>query len=73
MTSGRDGRTGYLYIAPWLIGFLLLTAGPMCVSLYLSTTSWTMLTPPVQVGFRNYAAILTDDPIFTVSLLNTLV
>lgn len=72
MTYGRERFMGYLYIGPWLIGFLLLTAGPMCVSLYLSTTSWTMLAPPVQVGFANYASILTDDPLFTVSLVNTL-
>lgn len=72
MTARRADRTGYLYIAPWLLGFLLLTAGPMCVSLYLSTTSWTMLTPPVGVGPGNYTAILTDDPLFAVSLMNTL-
>jgi multiple sugar transport system permease protein len=72
MTYGRDRLVGYLYIGPWLIGFFLLTAGPMCASLYLSTTSWTMLAPPVQVGFSNYASILTDDPLFTVSLVNTL-
>ncbi|MBK7257254.1 MAG: sugar ABC transporter permease [Ignavibacteriae bacterium] len=72
MTYGRERFMGYLYIGPWLIGFFLLTAGPMCVSLYLSTTSWTMLAPPVQVGFANYASILTDDPLFTVSLVNTL-
>ena len=72
MTYGRERFMGYLYIGPWLIGFFLLTAGPMCVSLYLSTTSWTMLAPPVQVGFGNYASILTDDQLFTVSLVNTL-
>ena len=63
---------GYAYISPWLIGFLLLTAGPMIVSLYLSGTSWTMLTPPAPVGFANYATVLTDDPLFAVSLRNTL-
>jgi len=50
----------------------LLTAGPMIASLYLSSTSWTMLAPPVSVGLANYNAILADDPLFLESLGNTL-
>ena len=69
---GNGTLQGYAFIAPWMIGFLLLTAGPMLASLYLSTTSWTMLAPPVQVGSTNYTTILTNDPLFTVSLWNTL-
>jgi multiple sugar transport system permease protein len=69
---GRERFLGFVFIAPWLIGFLVLTAGPMIASVYLSTTSWTMLTPPSPVGFGNYATLLTDDPLFIVSLRNTL-
>jgi multiple sugar transport system permease protein len=72
MMPVRERFAGYLYIGPWLLGFLLLTAGPMCASLYLSTTSWTMLSPPAQVGISNYVSIMTDDPLFTVSLANTM-
>lgn len=74
MTGRRrqDRWLGYLFIAPWLTGFLVLTAGPMIASLYLSTTSWTMLAPPTHVGLGNYAAILTDDPLFVMSVGNTL-
>lgn len=71
--SSTGSLQGYAFIAPWMIGFLLLTAGPMVASLYLSTTSWTMLAPAVQVGGGNYAAILQDDPLFITSLANTLV
>lgn len=65
-------NSGYLFIAPWLLGFFLLTAGPMVASLYISTTSWSMLSPPVSVGLANYERILTDDPFFLKSLQNTL-
>jgi multiple sugar transport system permease protein len=68
----RDRWLGYAFIAPWMVGFLVLTAGPMIASLYLSTTSWTMLAPPTQMGLGNYASILTDDPLFATSLGNTL-
>ena len=71
---GNTRRTieGYLFISPWIAGFLLLTAGPMISSLYVSGTSWTMLSPPSWVGTANYARLLSDDHLFTVSLLNTL-
>jgi len=72
MTLLRRDAAGYAFIAPWLLGFLLLTAGPMAVSVYLSGTSWTMLSSPFPVGLSNYSAILSDDPLFVTSLLNTL-
>jgi multiple sugar transport system permease protein len=72
MKGGRENILGYVFISPWLTGFLLLTAGPMIASMYLSSTSWTMLAPPVSVGLANYKAILSDDPLFLESLANTL-
>src|SRR5512135_2352685 len=68
----RETVQGYLFIAPWFLGFLLLTAGPMLISLYISGTSWTMLSPPVWVGTENYTRVLGTDDLFTTSLLNTL-
>ena len=69
----REILEGYLFVTPWIAGFVLLTAGPMIASLYISGTSWTMLSPPAWVGAHNYARLLGDDSLFTVSLLNTLV
>jgi multiple sugar transport system permease protein len=68
----RRTLEGYLFVSPWLAGFLLLTAGPMIASLYISGTSWTMLSPPVWTGTQNYARLLGDDSRFGLSLLNTL-
>lgn len=64
-------RTGYLFIAPWLLGFLALTAGPMVVSLVLSFTKWSALTPmgdAESVGVANYQQLVTKDPTFWQSL-----
>jgi multiple sugar transport system permease protein len=72
LAAAKRDVAGYGFIAPWLIGFLFLTAGPMAVSVYLSGTSWTMLSPPVPVGLANYETLLSDDPLFVTSLLNTL-
>jgi multiple sugar transport system permease protein len=64
-------RAGFAFIAPWLIGFLSLTLGPMVVSLLLSFTRWSALTPMAQaqsVGLANYAELFANDPTFYRSL-----
>ncbi|HST05338.1 MAG TPA: sugar ABC transporter permease [Chloroflexia bacterium] len=58
----------YLCISPWLIGFLIWTAGPMFYSLYLSFTSWDLFTTPQWVGLGNYKDIFTDNPDFWQSM-----
>jgi len=58
-------------IAPWLLGFLIFTAGPMLGSIYLSLTRYEILTPPVFIGLKNYADTFKDE-LFQKSLYNTL-
>jgi len=67
----REDLTGYLFISPWLIGFLAFTLGPFLGSLYLSFSRWNLLTPIKWVGTANYLKIFTDDPTFLKSLSNT--
>lgn len=67
----RNSLEGYLFIAPWLVGFLLLTAGPMLVSVWMSLQRWNILTPPHYVGMGNYRKLFTEDPLFWKSLGNT--
>jgi len=69
--TGRRPRrrlAGYAFLSPWLIGFVLLTVGPMLASLYLSFTDYPILSPPKWVGLANYQRLLTDDPRFLSSL-----
>jgi multiple sugar transport system permease protein len=70
-SSLKREAQGYVFIAPWLLGFILFTAGPMVASVYISGTSWSMLSTPIGLGFENYERILTDDPLFVQSLWNT--
>ena len=49
-----EHRQGWLFVSPWVIGFGLLTAGPMFYSLYLSFTSASLLSPPQWIGLENY-------------------
>ncbi|WP_020138047.1 carbohydrate ABC transporter permease [Streptomyces sp. 351MFTsu5.1] len=63
--AGRHGRrrenlVGYLFMSPWLAGFLLLTAGPMVASLYYAFTRYNLFTPPEWVGLDNFTTMLQD-------------
>ena len=46
---------------PWFIGFIVLTALPMIMSLYYSFTNYNLLTAPSFVGFENYVKMFTTD------------
>ena len=69
----KDKVAPYLFLAPWLVGFLVITLGPMLVSLYLSFTDYSMLADPNWVGFDNYIKMFTNDPKYLESVRVTLV
>jgi multiple sugar transport system permease protein len=62
----------YLFVSPWLVGFLVFLLGPMVASVYLSMTDWDTFTAPTWVGLQNYVTLLRDDPVFWKALWNTL-
>jgi multiple sugar transport system permease protein len=66
----QRGFWGLVFISPWLLGFLLFTAGPMLASLYLSFCKYDLHTLE-WVGTKNYQVLLTRDPLFWKSLTNT--
>ena len=41
-----EGLRFYLFISPWLIGFILFYAGPIIASFFISFTEWPMLRSP---------------------------
>ncbi|WCD93360.1 carbohydrate ABC transporter permease [Microbacterium sp. nov. GSS16] len=68
----REAIAGYLFITPWIIGFLVFTAGAMIYSLYISFSNYNLATNSARpVGLDNYAELF-DDPRVMVSLGNTL-
>jgi multiple sugar transport system permease protein len=68
----RNLRNGLLFISPYLIGFLCFTAYPLGASLYYSTTNYNILKAPEFIGLHNYIKLLIDDPLFWISLKNTI-
>lgn len=66
----REALAGYLFIAPWLVGFVFLVSGPMLASLVLSFMRWDLFSPASWVGLDNFRRLLTD-PLVAKSLYNT--
>lgn len=64
----EQNRTAYLFLLPWFIGLICLTAGPMLGSIYLSLTKYDLFTAPKWTGFDNYVRIFTEDESFYSSL-----
>ena len=67
MLTGKRGllwterRDAFLFILPWLVGFVLFTAGPMLGSLYISLPRWEIVSASVWVGLDQYAPVELDN------------
>ncbi len=68
----QEALTGWLFVAPALIGFAIFTAFSMCYSLYISFTDWNILSDPKFVGWQNYVNLFTRDIFFGEYLWNTI-
>jgi ABC-type sugar transport system permease subunit len=72
--SGREALTFYLFVSPWLLGFVFLTLFPFVMSFVASFTNYDAMSPLALVdfiGLRNYLRAFTD-PDAERSFFNTL-
>jgi ABC-type sugar transport system permease subunit len=73
LRAKRENRIAYIFMLPWIIGFLLLTVFPFFFTIYLSMNmvglsamhGWEF----IPVGFDNFAAAFMRNPDFTPALL----
>ncbi|GAB3682460.1 carbohydrate ABC transporter permease [Angustibacter aerolatus] len=61
----QQTRAALLFISPWMIGFLVFTAGPMVASLVLSFTGYDLVSSPHWVGLDNYRELAGDPKVLT--------
>lgn len=73
LTHDYNNRAGYLFILPWLVGFLGYTIFPMITSLYYSFTKFDMVSTPKFIGLKNYIDIFTKDEKFYQALKVTFI
>lgn len=57
----RESLMGYLFLSPWILGFVIFLAGPMIASFYLSFTQYKVIKAPLWVGLANYQRMFTDE------------
>jgi multiple sugar transport system permease protein len=60
----REARWGIGFTSIWLIGFLVFSAVPLAMSVYISFTNWAPVSGPFwdahRVGIQNYQTFLSD-------------
>ena len=68
----RESTWGLLFLAPWMLGFVLFFAGPMLASLGASFTDLVLVRPEAThfVGLENWSRLI-GDPLVRKSLLVT--
>ncbi len=63
---------GLVYIAPWLVGFLVFQFYPLIASFIYSFTDYSINTKPNFIGFQNFIEMFKNDDNFFSSLRITL-
>ncbi len=56
-----DNLNGFLFLSPWLIGFVVFILFPMVASLVLAFTKYDILTAPQWVGLDNFTKMFQKD------------
>ncbi len=64
----KKNGPGYIFLSPWIIGFLFLAIGPILASLYLSFTRYDIINAPEWIGLDHYQYMFTMDRRFYKSL-----
>ena len=64
----RENLYGYLFISPWILGFVLFLAGPLLVSLGLMFTEYAGFKKITYVGLANFEELIKFDIRFIGSL-----
>lgn len=60
----REALTFYLWISPWVIGFLIWQLWPLIESFWLSFTNYRILNVPQFTGMANITKLLNDADFF---------
>lgn len=60
----RQGVTAFLFLAPYLIIFVVFRLVPSFASIFISFTKWSMVGSPEFVGLQNYWALFKDASFF---------
>ena len=60
LKSRNSNWWGYVFISPWILGFLIFTAGPMIASAYLAFTEYDGRNTALFTGLKNFSTLFKD-------------
>lgn len=60
----KERVAGYLFIAPWIIGFLLFYLFPLLDTIYISFTDMKLFGTPIWIGLQNYQELFSSSSVF---------
>src|SRR5262245_22763622 len=65
----KEAVAAYLFLSPWLIGFVVFLLISILLSFYAAFTRWTVINPPPRwIGLGNFVEMFTEDRYFWPSL-----
>jgi multiple sugar transport system permease protein len=66
--STREALWGYFFIAPWIIGFILFSLGPIVATVYFSLFHYDVVSAPRWAGLDNFSRMFFEDSEYRKSL-----
>lgn len=73
VSASTDRAAPYLYISPWVIGFIAFSGIPIIFSFVISLTQWNILSNPTWVGISNYLSLFASGSDFYKTLEATFI
>ncbi len=59
--AGRRNVTGYIFIAPFVLGFILWFLIPALASVWMTFQNWNMINPPEFIALDNFKRTMSDE------------
>jgi multiple sugar transport system permease protein len=59
--AGKRAIIGYIFISPFILGFLLWFLIPAGIAIWLTFTDWNLIRPPRFVGLDNISKLFNDN------------
>lgn len=69
----KEQVAGWLFVSPWVIGFLAFNLYPLLDTIYNSFTKLGIFGAPQWIGLQNYQQLLTQDTEFRIAIVNMII
>lgn len=71
--SFKEQLPMFVMISPFILFFVIFTIVPIVSSIFLSFTSYDMISSPTFIGLENYRRLITNDTTFSITVKNTFI